>query len=179
MESKPKLGSPAVFKPGSSGLKPTAPVPSASSPPAPPTAPASEEALLQDAIPIEDLEEAEGVEEVSGTPMPEGGSAHPEVEAIDLADSDEEHTPREIKMFGPRTRQERKWTRTPNATGTGATHVKTFVAKLRLDAIEHLDAQINEWLDQHPEFEVKFVSTAVGELKGKITESAMFLTVWV
>ena len=71
------------------------------------------------------------------------------------------------------------WDRTPNVTGTGAIHVKTFVSKLRLDAVEHLDSQVNEWLDAHPEYEVKFVTTCVGSLVGKNTEEAMFMSVWV
>lgn len=71
------------------------------------------------------------------------------------------------------------WNRKPNVTGQGAIHVKTFVAKLRLDAVRHLDEQVNTWLDAHPEYEVKFVTSSVGDLVGKNTEPALFLTVWV
>jgi len=67
----------------------------------------------------------------------------------------------------------------PNKTGHGAIHVKTFVAKLRLDSIEHMDQQINEWLDAHPDYEVKFCTMSTGELKDKLTEPALFLCVWV
>ncbi len=85
-----------------------------------------------------------------------------------------------IQMFGPQTtKHEDKWNRTPNTPGTGAIHVKTFVTKLRLDAIDHMDQQINEWLDAHPQYEVKFVTTTVGKLVGKITEEALFVNVWV
>ena len=84
-----------------------------------------------------------------------------------------------IRAFGSRKPHEDNWNRTPNVTGSGAIHVKTFVTKLRLDAIEHLDQQINEWLDNHPEYEVKFVSQSVGKLVGKNTEDALFVSVWV
>lgn len=71
------------------------------------------------------------------------------------------------------------WQRTPNTPGTGAIHVKTFVAKLRMDAMDNLDQQVNQWLDAHPEYEVKMVTTTVGELKSKLTEQALFMNVWV
>lgn len=71
------------------------------------------------------------------------------------------------------------WKRTPNTPGTGAIHCKTFVAKLRLDAMDNLDEQVNQWLDTHPEYEVKFVTTTIGELKSKLTEPALFMNVWV
>jgi len=84
-----------------------------------------------------------------------------------------------IHSFGKQTRHEDHWSRTPNTTGTGAIHVKTFCAKLRLDAIEYLDQQVNEWLDSHPQYEVKFVTTTVGDLMGKMKEQALFMNVWV
>jgi len=84
-----------------------------------------------------------------------------------------------IMQFAQRVAHEDHWNRKPNLTGQGAIHVKTFVAKLRLDAVEHLDEQVNEWLDAHPEYEVKFVTTTVGQLVGKTTEDALFMSVWV
>lgn len=85
-----------------------------------------------------------------------------------------------IQVFGEKNkRHEETWNRTPNTTGQGAIHVKTFVSKLRLDAIERLDQQVNEWLDAHPQYEVKFVTTSTGQLMGKIEEPALFMNVWV
>ena len=72
-----------------------------------------------------------------------------------------------------------RWTRTPNTNGTGATHCKTFVSKLRLEAIAHMDNHVNEWLEAHPEVEVKFTTSSIGKLVGKVSEDALFLTVWV
>ena len=65
------------------------------------------------------------------------------------------------------------------ANGTGATHLKTYYCKLRADAMDHLDKQVNEWLDSHPEIEVKFVNVTIGVMTGKISEPAMFINVWV
>jgi hypothetical protein len=69
--------------------------------------------------------------------------------------------------------------RMPNADGKGAVHVKTFHAKLRVDALDFLDEQINQWLEEHPEYEVKFSTATIGALVGKTTEPALFVMVWV
>ncbi len=125
----------------------------------------------EEAIPLdeEDLvaEEAEAVEEE-------------ELSAIDLEEDEQaESSPAQIMAFGSKQHHDEQWSRTPNVTGKGAIHVKTFHAKLREDALAFLDQQINEWLDNHPEYEVKFVTTTIGELKGKLVEPALFVNVWV
>lgn len=74
---------------------------------------------------------------------------------------------------------ENQWKRQPNLTGTGAVHVKSFHCKLASESLAYLDQQINEWLDAHPECEVKFVTTAVGEWTGKIREPNLVVQIWV
>jgi hypothetical protein len=76
-------------------------------------------------------------------------------------------------------RHEDEWKRTPNVTGTGAIHVKSFHCKLTDEALHYLDQQINEWLDAHPQYEVKFVTTAMGEWTGKLKEPNMIVMIWV
>ena len=63
-----------------------------------------------------------------------------------------------IRMFGQERRHEEQWTRTPNTTGSGAIHVKSFHCKLT-DACSTWTRDINEWLDAHPQYEVKFVGS--------------------
>ena len=121
--------------------------------------------LLKSAIPINDVEQQ--ADQKSGA-----------LDAIELSD-DNETIERKIQAIGQSQRHESKWNRTPNTTGKGAIHVKTFVSKLRLDAIEHLDQTINEWLDANPQYEVKLVTSGVGELTGKTKEAAIVLNVWV
>jgi hypothetical protein len=128
-----------------------------------------DEDLLANAIPIEGMDEPE-----PAAPAPEPQ----EPTAIEMAEADDNAPVREIKSFAS-IRREDQWNRTPNTTGHGATHVKSFVAKLRMDAIENMDRQVNDWLDQHPQYEVKFVTSSVGVLSGKISEPALFLTVWI
>lgn len=131
----------------------------------------SEEQLLADAIPI-DINAAE-----------ENDSTDHDAEQMMPIDLD---TPSsnvigsdKIRTFDTRKPHVAHWKRTPNVTNAGAIHVKTFVTKLRLDAIEHMDQQINDWLDNHPEYEIKFVSQSIGKLVGKNTEDALFVSVWV
>jgi hypothetical protein len=84
-----------------------------------------------------------------------------------------------ITAFGKEEHQEAVWNRIPNVTGRGAIHVKTFHAKITADALVYMDGQINDWLDSHPEYEVKFVSSTVGILSGKLKEPALLCQVWV
>ena len=69
--------------------------------------------------------------------------------------------------------------RTPNSTRTGAIHVRSIHRKLNTESLEYLDQQINEWLDDHPQYEVKFVQAAVGEWTGKTREPNLVVQVWV
>ncbi len=136
-----------------------------------PTKHINEEQLLANAIPID----IDSTDENDGTDHNAEGLAPIE---IDEATSSVVGS-NKIRTFDTRKAHIDHWKRTPNLTGTGAIHVKTFVTKLRLDAIDHLDEQINEWLDNHPEYEVKFVSQSIGNLVGKHTEDALFTSVWV
>jgi hypothetical protein len=77
-------------------------------------------------------------------------------------------------------RHEDQWKRSPNLTGTGAIHCKSFHCKLSDDALAFLDEQVNQWLDAHPQYEVKFVNTCVGEFAGKLgKEPHLVMQVWV
>jgi len=76
-------------------------------------------------------------------------------------------------------KHEDNWKRSPNLTGTGAIHVKSFHGKLGDDSLGYLDQQINEWLDAHPQYEVKFVTTSVGEWQGKLKEPQMIVQLWL
>lgn len=76
-------------------------------------------------------------------------------------------------------RTEDSWQRKSNKTGVGATHVKTFHAKLTGESLEFLDKQINDWMDAHPDHEVKFSTSTVGEWTGKLKEPNVIVQVWV
>ncbi len=86
--------------------------------------------------------------------------------------------PSKIK-FGPDVgHKKHEWKRKPHVTGAGACRVKSFHAKYSDQGIDHLDDAINEWLDDHAEVEVKFVTTTVHVFEGKIREPAIVMNVW-
>lgn len=68
--------------------------------------------------------------------------------------------------------------RKTSATGGGACRVRTFHGRLSDEGMAYMDDKINEWLDEHPDVEVKFVTSTVGLYDGKIKEQALIVNVW-
>lgn len=75
---------------------------------------------------------------------------------------------------------ESRWKRPLQKTGTGATHLRTFTAKLTPSSLEYLDKHINDWLDNHMDAEVKFACTVVGEVATSMgKEATLVVQVWI
>lgn len=75
---------------------------------------------------------------------------------------------------------ESRWKRPLHANGTGATHVRTFTGKLNAAGLEYMDKHINDWLDSHPQAEVKFASMSVGEFSTSLgKEQTIIVQVWI
>ena len=68
--------------------------------------------------------------------------------------------------------------RQPNVTGQGATRVRTFHGRLSDEGMAFMDDKINEWIDMHPEVEIKHVSTTIGVFEGKIRDQALIVNIW-
>lgn len=113
---------------------------------------------LDQPIPVEGMEE-------DAQAAPDGESGESKIRAFDQ------------KLVSGR--HEDTWERSPNVTGTGAIHVKSFHCKLSEESLHYLDTQVNEWLDAHPQYEVKFVTTAVGDWISKTREPNLIVQVWV
>jgi outer membrane biosynthesis protein TonB len=75
---------------------------------------------------------------------------------------------------GPATQFKRK----PHVSGLGACRVRSFHGRLSDEGLAFMDGKINEWLDAHPEIEIKNVTTTVGMYDGKIKEEALVVNVW-
>ena len=87
--------------------------------------------------------------------------------------------PKKIVALGADAhRAHHDWKRVPVKTGTGACRVRSFHGKYSEQGLEYLDNAVNEWLDSHPEVEVKFVTSTVMTFEGKIREPALVLNVW-
>lgn len=68
--------------------------------------------------------------------------------------------------------------RPPRPGASGATRLRIFHSKLSDGAVGHLDHQINEWLDQNPDVEIKFANTTVGVWEGKHAEPNLILALF-
>lgn len=110
----------------------------------------------------------------AGSAASPGGSPH-----IEKAPPQPQNKITQFEQRFAAKRHEDNWKRTPNLTGTGAIHVKSFHCKLVGESLEFLDQQINEWLDAHPQYEVKFVTSSIGEWTGKMKEPNLIVQVWV
>lgn len=103
---------------------------------------------------------------------------------IDLVDDVPETTGQapasKIKAFGVQglVSHEHKWKRTPTANGTGAIRVRSFHGRLSDEGLAYMDEKINEWLDAHPEIEIKHTTATIGQYEGKIREPALVVNVW-
>lgn len=88
--------------------------------------------------------------------------------------------PSKIRAFGvgDTAKPTHTWKRAPHFSGTGAVRVRTFHGRLSDQGVEYLDNAINEWLDNHPDIEVKFVTSTVGIFEGKVKDLALVLNVW-
>ena len=70
------------------------------------------------------------------------------------------------------------WTRGTHKNQTGAVRVRSFHCRLSDQGLEHIDHAINDWLDRHPDIEVKFSTSTIGQFDGKIKEAALIVNVW-
>lgn len=89
-------------------------------------------------------------------------------------------TEHKIKAIGGGDNGVRKdhFKRQPAVTGHGVCRCRSFHGRLSSQGLDYLDNQVNDWLDQHPEVEVKFVTSSVGVFEGKIREPALVLNLW-
>ncbi|MBN1491635.1 MAG: hypothetical protein JXA69_17110 [Phycisphaerae bacterium] len=124
---------------------------------------------------------------VSSLPSPAGEGDTDDLAPISLADELEPtegvgHSSVQLPSgtMGPgyEERPAAQFTRPLNAGGIGATRCRTFHSKLSNEAVTHLDYQINEWLDQNPDIEVKFSTSTVGMWIGKHAEPNLIVTVF-
>lgn len=62
--------------------------------------------------------------------------------------------------------------------GHGATRLRIYHCKLSDGPIMQLNRQVNEWLDMHPDIEVKFATTTIGTWEGRHSEQHFILTLY-
>ena len=116
---------------------------------------------------------------VQAMPKADDHSLDPISLVDDFDASSDSPTPSKIKAFGVAgMTQQHTYKRPTHATGQGACRVRSFHGRLSDEGMAYMDDKINEWLDSHPEIEVKIVTTSIGQYEGKIKEPALVLNVW-
>lgn len=63
-------------------------------------------------------------------------------------------------------------------TNPAATRCRTFHCRLSEGSIEFMTNQVNEWVDNHDDVTIKFVSSTIGPFEGKHTEPNLILTLF-
>jgi hypothetical protein len=117
-------------------------------------------------------------------PMPMKKPAVVEEEPLALVEDDDgdelapEHPVSKIKFGAEIGVKKHAWKRQLKQGGTGACRVRTFHGKLSDQGLEYIDEAINVWLDDHPDIDVKFVTTNVGMFDGKFKDLALIVNVW-
>jgi hypothetical protein len=97
-----------------------------------------------------------------------------ELEADDVAAP----TKSKIVAFGEVAHTSHSWKRPTHKNQTGAVRVRSFHCRLSEQGLEYMDHAINDWLENHPDIEIKFTSSVVGQFDGKIKEPALILNLW-
>ena len=145
-------------------------------------------AVVADPEPIElvELEElTPATPEPAGHPVPGAPAAH--ATATTAAAAPVAHGPSTIQpsskirqqvLMGTAGAARPAFKRTPVCNGRGSCRVRSFHGRMSDEGMAYMDDKINEWLDAHPEIEVKFVTTAIGMYDGKIREEALVVNVW-
>jgi hypothetical protein len=75
--------------------------------------------------------------------------------------------------YDKRTQFKRK----PVNTGQGAIRCRVFHSKIAESSIQHLENQINTWLDDE-DIDIKHVGHMIGAMEGKHTEPNIIVVVW-
>ncbi len=101
------------------------------------------------------------------------------ISLVDLEGNADVPATSKIKAFGVAgMTTTHNYKRPTHSTGTGACRVRSFHGRLSDEGMAYMDDKINEWLDSHPDIEVKIVTTSIGQYEGKIKEPALILNVW-
>ena len=82
------------------------------------------------------------------------------------------------QMSAGSTLAHHEYKRPTHSNKTGAVRMRTFHCRLSEQGVEYLDQTINDWLEHHPDFEVKFTTSTVGMWDGKLKEPTLIINVW-
>lgn len=74
--------------------------------------------------------------------------------------------------------QEKQYQREVLRGSPNATRCRTFHCKLADGPMTHLNEQINDWVDEHEDVEIKFATSTIGVIEGKHNDPHLIITVF-
>jgi hypothetical protein len=124
--------------------------------------------------------EPDKAREAKPSSVPAGRQKADEDEPVGLVEGGEDR-PSAVRSLGAgaakvSTRKE-KFRRSLNLSGKGATRCRIFYSKIAVAPLEHLETQINDWLDGE-DVDVKQVGHIIGNMVGKTIEPSLIVMVW-
>ncbi len=81
-------------------------------------------------------------------------------------------------LVAPASATQHKFKRHLQHNECGAIRCRIFHAKLNDGALQFLQDQINNWIDQNPEVDIKHLNTNVGVVEGKSSEPHLVITLF-
>jgi len=73
---------------------------------------------------------------------------------------------------------EARFKRKLNPESNDASRCRTFHCKLSGAAVDFMNGQVNDWLDQNPDITIKFANSCIGNFEGKHTEPNLIVTIF-
>ena len=108
-----------------------------------------------------DLEHLSQADEVDGTATGRSSSQTGQTGLANLSDLDTIHYKRPLLP-----------------AGHGASRVRVFHCKLSEGPLMQLNKQMNEWIDMHPDVEVKIANTTIGTWEGRHSEQHIIMSLY-
>ncbi len=81
-------------------------------------------------------------------------------------------------LAAPPSATQHKFKRHLQHNDSGAIRCRIFHAKLNDGALQFVQDQINDWIDQNPEVDIKHLNTNVGVVEGKSSEPHLIITLF-
>jgi len=128
-------------------------------------------------IPMDDADDSLTQADDDMIPLLGGEEEEPEEETISLTDPLRGQSAMRAIRSSLEAGRKSDFKRPMNLNGQGATRCRLFHCKVAEAPMEHMESQINDWLDDEG-IEVKQVGHVVGMLEGKHTEPNVIVLVW-
>lgn len=134
----------------------------------------------------------EDFEKSSGSSMGGGAAGESDVvefEPIQMEEDDDDTRPLDMSesrvhgtsgatLVEKAVWDEGKYKRVADANAPGACRVRIFHSRLSEGALEYMNNQINDWLDENENISIKYATSTIGLFEGKHAEPNIFMSMF-